>query len=249
LDDVNLHYVDEGQGEAVILLHAFYHSLRSWDFLAADLRKSFRVVRLDFANAGLTDPDRRELNSIKRNIDLLERLIRHLNLKTFALVDTSSGGVVAFRYAADNRDKVSRLVLVNSAGLPRTPSTNPLGAPGSATRQAIEEINKPRAYWKGLLENNLVGDHVPPAWMIDMAYDMNRREGLGEELRRYTRAFRTGDPQAVLARIESPTLIVWGMDNPTVDHLDADVFQHLLTAAPSLILPLSAVITSSPGRA
>ncbi len=68
-----------------------------------------------------------------------------------------------------------------------------------------------------------------------MAYDMGRREGLGEELLRYTRAYRTGDPKSVLANIEAPTLIVWGLNNPTVVHLEAEVFQHWLLNAPSLI--------------
>lgn len=235
LDGVSLHYVDEGVGDTIVLLHASYHSLRSWDPLAALLKDQFRVVRFDFANAGLTGPDPKQLNSIERNIDLLERLIEKLDLEKFALVGTSSGGVVAFRYAAANQDKVKQLVLINSAGLPRTASTNPLGDPGSEMRDRIEQINKPRSYWQGLLDNNFRGDHTPPAWMVDMAYDMNRREGLGEELQRYTRAYRTGDPKTVLGQISSPTMVIWGMNNPTVVHLEADVFQHWLINAPSLV--------------
>ena len=232
---VSVHYVDEGDGEPIVLLHASYHSLRTWDPMTAGLRDEFRVIRMDFANAGLTGPDPKQLNSIERNIDLLERLLAELDVHRFGLVGTSSGGVVAFRYAAVNTDKVSRLVLINSAGLPRTSQTNPLGTPGSAMRQQIEEINKPRSYWQGLMDNNFRGGHSPPEWSVNMAYDMNRRVGLGEELQRYTRAYRTGDPQKVLGQIESPTMIIWGMDNPTVVHLEAEVFQHWLTKAPSII--------------
>jgi len=237
LDGVSIHYLDEGEGEGdtVVLLHASYHSLRTWDPMVARLKDKFRVVRFDFANAGLTGPDPKQLNSIERNIDLLERLLEKLDLQKFSLVGTSSGGVVAFRYAAENVDKVNRLVLINSAGLPRTTRSNPLGDPGSAKRQQIEEVNKSRSYWQGLLDNNFRGDHVPPEWIVNMAYDMGRREGLGEELQRYTRAYRTGDPKTLLAQIEAPTLIVWGMDNPTVVHLEAEVFQHWLTNAPSLV--------------
>lgn len=235
LDGVSLHFVDEGQGDPIVLLHASYTNLRSWDPLAALLKDTFRVIRFDFANAGLTGPDPKELNSIERNTDLFERLLNHLGIEKFNLVGTSSGGVVAFRYAAANTDRVRRLVLVNSAGLPRTPQTNPLGTPGSAMREQIEEINKPRSYWQGLYDNNFKGVQPPPDWIVDMAFDMNRREGLGEELQRYTRAYRTGDPQSLLAKIKAPTLIVWGLNNPTVVHLEADVFQHWLTGAPSLV--------------
>jgi len=235
LDGVSVHYLDEGEGDTVILLHASYHSLRSWDPLTALLKDSFRVIRMDFANAGLTGPDPKQLNSIERNIDLLERLIEKLGLDKFHLVGTSSGGVVAFRYAAVNTDKVDRFVLINSAGLPRTPRTNPLGDPGSSRRQKIEEINKPQSYWQDLLDSNFKGDHVPPEWMVNMAYDMGRREGLGVELQRYTRAYSTGDPQTLLVQIEAPSMIIWGMNNTTVVHLEADVFQHWLTSVPSII--------------
>jgi pimeloyl-ACP methyl ester carboxylesterase len=63
---------------------------------------------------------------------------------------------------------------------------------------------------------------------------MNRREGLREEGAAFLRNYRTGDPKVELAKVRAPTLIVWGMGNITVAHLEADVFQLWLTQAPSI---------------
>ena len=56
----------------------------------------------------------------------MQGLLAHLKLTNVSLVGTSSGGIVAFRYAALNPEQVARLVLINSAGMPRTAATNPL---------------------------------------------------------------------------------------------------------------------------
>ena len=67
-----------------------------------------------------------------------------------------------------------------------------------------------------------------------MVYDMNRRKGLAEEGSVFMRNYRTGDPEATLGRVRAPTMVLWGMGNITVSHLEADVFEHWLTGAPSL---------------
>jgi pimeloyl-ACP methyl ester carboxylesterase len=67
-----------------------------------------------------------------------------------------------------------------------------------------------------------------------MNHDMWRRQGRNEESALQLAAFRTGDPEAVLAGITAPTLVLWGLENRTVMHLEADVFQHWLVNAPTL---------------
>ena len=49
------------------------------------------------------------------------------------------------------------------------------------------------------------------------------------------RNYVTGDPSVVLAKIKAPTLILWGMDNPTVMHLEANIIQLWMTCAPTMI--------------
>jgi pimeloyl-ACP methyl ester carboxylesterase len=232
VDGVRVHYVDRGSGPPVVLLHASFLSLRSWDQLSAKLEGRFRVIRLDLSGAGLTGDDPSRRYGIERNIELVRGLLASLHLDSVAMVGTSSGGITAFRYAARYPDQVSRLVLINSAGMPRTAATNPLRAPSSRLAGWVQARYRSRGFWAESLAGNFVPPHQPSAELIDMTYDMNRRANSREINSLFLANFSTGDPQQVLATVKAPALVLWGLENRTVMHLEADVFAHWLSSAP-----------------
>jgi pimeloyl-ACP methyl ester carboxylesterase len=238
LDGVDLHYVDEGSGEPLVFLHASYNGLHTWEGIASKLKSKYRVVRFDFPNAGLSGPETipvpsEKFDLIERNYEILVSFVDSLELDRFALVGTSSGGSVAFRYAARHPDRVARLVLINSAGLPRTPQTDPFRETAETAKWSKMRI-RPREFWAATLSRTFIHPHKAPEWLIDQEYDFRRREGLEQTLvDDYT--FSTGDPKPMLANIRAPTLIMWGMANPIVMHLQADIFAFWMTGAPTLI--------------
>jgi pimeloyl-ACP methyl ester carboxylesterase len=234
IDGVRVHYIDEGQGPAVVLLHASFMSLHTWDALAASLAPRYRVIRFDMISNGLTGPDPKQRYSIERNLELLDRLTTALDINRYALVGTSSGGIVAFRQAAARPDRVTRLILINSAGMPRTAATNPNRGRGSALSQWIQRYHKSHAWWRRSLTQQFTGGTAPASEFVQRVYDLNRRRGLVEESAVFMRDFRSGDPEAVLGEVKAPTFIGWGIGNITVAHLEADVFEHWLTQAPSM---------------
>lgn len=233
IDGTRMHYTDEGSGPAVLLLPASYMNLRSWDPVAAILSKDFRVIRVDFPVLGLSGPEPDRDYSIEGFLRVTHGLIRSLGVEDVNVVGTSSGGIVAFRYAAEWPDEVARLVLINSAGMPRTAATNPNRARGTSFEQWRLSHYKPRSYWEESLRAQFPSEAEPPEWLIDLVHDLNRREGIDADGRRQLELFRTGDPESVLAQVRAPTLILWGVGNITVSHLEADVYEHWLTGAPS----------------
>jgi pimeloyl-ACP methyl ester carboxylesterase len=235
LDGVRLHYMDQGSGPAVVLLHASFMNLRSWDSLAESLTANFRVIRLDFLASGLTGPEPNDKYSFDRNLELVEQLTQQLGVSEFALVGTSSGGIVAFNFAARYPERVTRLVLVNSAGMPRNAATNPNRARGNPVMAWLKKRHKTRGMVRDELDGNFIEPHEPPSWLVDMNYDMGRREGLKREGGLIMANFKTGDPEVILSQVKAPTLIIWGLENQTVFHLEADVFRNWLTAAPTLV--------------
>ena len=56
IDGMNVHYRDEGEGQAIVLLHGTGASLHTWDKWTDELKKTFRVIRLDLPAYGLTGP-------------------------------------------------------------------------------------------------------------------------------------------------------------------------------------------------
>ena len=236
IDGIRVHYAEDGAKDApaLVLIHASYMNLRTWDALVKDLSPRFHIVRLDLLTAGLTGPDPKNDYSTERHLMMVDELTRRLGIEKFALLGTSSGGTVAFRYAAEHPDRVTRLVLINSAGMPRTAQTDPNREKGNALTRWIESHHRSHAYWYDNLYSNFAS--VPPSdELVKMVYDMNRRLGLEREAILYRRGYHIGGPQSSLEKITAPTLILWGMKNPTVMHLEADVFQLWLKNAPSLV--------------
>jgi pimeloyl-ACP methyl ester carboxylesterase len=236
IDGIRVHYVEDGAKElpALVLIHASYMNLRTWDQMAKALSDRFHVVRLDLLTAGLTGPDPKNDYSTERHLMMVDELTRRLGVEKFALLGTSSGGTVAYRYAAAHPDRVTRLILINSAGMPRTATTDPNRPRGTSLSRWIESHHKSKDYWRNNLYINFTA--VPPSEdLIQMVYDMNRRLGLEREALLYLRNYHNGGPEETLAKITAPTLIMWGMSNPTVMHLEANVFELWLTGAPSLV--------------
>jgi len=234
VDGVRMHYMDQGAGPVVVLLHASFMHLRTWDSLAEALSPNYRVIRMDFLMAGLTGLEPNEDYSFDRNRELVHALTEKLNLEKFAVIATSSGGIVGFNYAAQYPERVSRLVLINSAGMPRTARTNPNRARGLAIRRWFSSRHQTKNMLRETIDENFIEPHEPPEWLVDMNYDLRRRVGLREAGAKQMRNFRTGDPETVLANVTAPTMLLWGLDNQTVIHLEADVFEHWLIAAPTI---------------
>lgn len=236
IDGADIHYRDEGQGPVVVLLHASYFNLLAWDQLTEELVDDHRVIRLDFPNVGLSGPETKEppggrFNLIERNVEIVSGLVDEFGLDQFALVATSSGGSVGFRYASRHPQRVTRLVLINSAGMPRTARTDP-NRDRPETAPWDDMPVKPRDFWEFTVNLNFPSDADAPDWFVDLAYDVNRRAETTPVSKYF---FETGDPQAILSGIQAPTLILWGKANTTVMHLEGDVFQHWMTSAPTFL--------------
>ena len=238
LDGVDLHYVDEGSGTPVVFLHASYQSLLSWEGMASKLKSRYRVVRFDFPNAGLSSSETKpvptgKFDMIERNFDILLQFVDAFELDRFVLVGTSSGGSVAFRFAARHPDRVARLVLINSAGMPRTAQTDTFRV-RPETEVWSRMLIKPREFWAVSLSQTFIHPNKAPDWLVEQQYDFGRRVGREQALKD-NYVFTTGDPESILAGIRAPTLIMWGMSNPIVMHLEANVFSYWMTGAPTLI--------------
>ena len=57
IDGEPIHYSDEGEGEAIVLVHGTFGSLRMWKDWVATLGGRYRIVRFDRPPYGLSGPD------------------------------------------------------------------------------------------------------------------------------------------------------------------------------------------------
>jgi len=234
VDGVRMHYMDQGKGEVVLLLHGSFLSLQSWDSLTMELvRAGYRVIRPDLLTSGLTSEDPYGDYSVDRNVELVKILTEILGVKKMAILGTSYGGIIGFHYAARCPEKVSKLVLMNCGGLPRAKKQGGNSRVGAVFMWLFTK-HMTKGMVGGFLKKNFIKPYSPPKSLIENCYDFRRRIGRNQESNLMMKQFQTGDPESTLAKVQAPTLIMWGMDNLTLTHLDADVFEHWLTGAPTI---------------
>lgn len=117
VDGLRMHYLDEGQGPALLLVHgnptwSFY-----WRELVRALRARYRVVAPDHIGCGLSDkPAERDYPfRLARRVRDLRRLVEHLGLEHITLVSHDWGGAIGMGAAMALPDRFARFVLMNTA--------------------------------------------------------------------------------------------------------------------------------------
>lgn len=67
VDGQTVHFTDQGQGPAVVLVHGGYGSLRNWDEWVEALSPRYRVIRFDRPRMGLSGPALPGESEVNRN--------------------------------------------------------------------------------------------------------------------------------------------------------------------------------------
>jgi pimeloyl-ACP methyl ester carboxylesterase len=116
VDGMSIHYRDEGSGPPLLLVHGTGSSLYTWDGWVKALSSRYRVIRLDTPGFGLTGPHPSGDYRISTYADVLDHFVRAIGVDRFALAGNSLGGDIAWNYAVAHPDKVSALILIDSAG-------------------------------------------------------------------------------------------------------------------------------------
>jgi haloalkane dehalogenase len=121
---LRMHYLDEGSGNPVLLLHGE----PSWAFLYRKMIPALagvaRVVAPDYFGFGRSDkPTRIEDYSYDFHYRSIERLADELDLRDATVVVQDWGGPFGMRLAVEHPERVARLVILNTGiGAGRAPS-------------------------------------------------------------------------------------------------------------------------------
>jgi pimeloyl-ACP methyl ester carboxylesterase len=118
--DGPVRYVDFGgpsDGPVVVCVHGLGGSLVNWLALAPRLTDTCRVLALDLAGHGLTEPRGRGTD-VHSNRRLLDRFIREVVGGPVILFGNSMGGLITLLEGDKSRDVVTGMVLIDPA-LPR----------------------------------------------------------------------------------------------------------------------------------
>ena len=110
---VELHYVVEGSGPPLLLLHGFPQTHRCWDGIAERLRAEFTVVRPDLPGYGHSATAARSDFSKRAMAGDALALMHSLGFERFAVAGHDRGGLVGQRLALEHPEAVSHLAILD----------------------------------------------------------------------------------------------------------------------------------------
>ena len=227
-----MHYVDEGQGDPIVMVHGN----PSWSFyyrdLISQLRSSHRVIAPDHIGCGRSDKpnDDHYDYTLRTRVADLGRLVNSLDLRDITLVVHDWGGMIGMAWAAQHPDRIAKLVVMNTAAFPlpagksfpsslalaRTPGIGALLVRGAnifsrgAVRYCVTRRPMSKAVAAGYLEPY-------DSWAHRIAVHRFVQDiPLNESDRAYPIMKETGD--ALIHLSDKPMLICWGLKDFVFDH-------------------------------
>jgi len=243
-----MHYVDEGEGDPVLLLHGN----PTWGYLYRDVigplvQSGRRVIVPDMIGFGLSEkPAREQAHTLDGHIANLVGLVRQLDLMRATVVCHDWGGPTGLSFAMSNPERVLALVVMSTWAWPRPPA------------DFHTRIFPWRMMHAPLIGPYLLGRHNVLArrgvYLSVVDRDKFRREALAAydaalpdpETRLLTWAWPRWIPlgddaralarftwlEAELAKSQLPALIIWGREDEVFDAATfASRFKQLLPHA------------------
>jgi haloalkane dehalogenase len=115
LEGGRLHYIDEGEGPVIVMVHGNPTWSYYFRHLIAMLRENHRVIALDHMGCGLSDKPQNYPYCLQQHIKNLDCLLAHLQIDRFSLIVHDWGGAIGIGCAVNHLSKVEKIVVMNTA--------------------------------------------------------------------------------------------------------------------------------------
>lgn len=225
IEGLRLRYSETGvpDGKPVVILHGWGCNLSTVRSIASCLEDGMRVISIDLPGHGQSEEPEKVWGTFDFS-ELVGKIIKELNLENPSLVGHSFGGRTSIAYAS--RNKVNKLVLVDSAGI--TP------------KRSLKYYYKVYSYkaMKKLL--NLV-----------LGTEKSKKEIEKLLKKRGSADYQTSTPKmrAIMSRcvnedlrkimpyITAPTLLIWGEQDTATPLSDARIMENKIPDAGIVSFP------------
>lgn len=166
IDGLRMHYLDEGQGDIVVMLHGN----PNWSFyyrnLIKALRDRYRCLAPDHMGCGLSDKpdDTRYEYSLARRVSDLEKFLEHCHATSnLTLVVHDWGGMIGMALATKYPERIGRLVILNTGAF-HLPERKPVPWQLKLARSAVGAVlvRGFNAFSRGAVRTCVTRKPMPP---------------------------------------------------------------------------------------
>jgi len=205
-------YIDEGEGEILLLLHGLFGALSNWEAVVNHYKKNYRVVipllpiyEMPIKQAGLHG-----LNKF------LEGFVELKQLKNVNIIGNSLGGHVGLIYTLANSENVKRLVLTGSSGL----FENSMG--GSFPRRGSYDYIKER------VEYTFYDPNTATEELVKEVFETTKSIPKCMRIVAIAKSAQRNNMAKEIPKIKQPTLLIWGLNDTITPPMVAHEFNKLI---------------------
>lgn len=205
-------FIDEGQGEPMVLLHGLFGALSNWDTVVEHFSKERRVLipvlpiyEISMFNA-----------TVDGLVAHLEDFVKLLGLGKMDLMGNSLGGHVGLVYALKHPDKIRSITLTASSGL----FENQMG--GSYPRRgSYEFIQEKVAY-------TFYDPSVATKDLVDQVFEVANSIPKAMRMVSFAKSAQRHNMATEIHKITCPTFLVWGLNDTITPPEVAHEFNRLI---------------------
>jgi pimeloyl-ACP methyl ester carboxylesterase len=205
-----LHYLEAGAGPPLVLVHGLGADVRTWRFAIPALASNFHVYAIDLLGFGRSDKPQIPYR-IGTLVEALTGFLDAVGIDKTSIVGNSLGGWVATQFATVHPDRLSKLVLVDSAGYGEEPA--------QMVRDYLSQFDPSTvATAERFLSSMNPEDQgmVEAAAVAYFARRLSRDDGhaVASLVESIMRGEDTLGPE--VKQIHAPTLVIWGRNDPII---------------------------------
>ena len=214
IQDVNINYIQYGEGKDILLLHGWGQNIEMMKALGDAFSDRFRITILDFPGFGKSEEPKEPWNIEKYSL-MLEKFVQELKIKKPIVIGHSFGGRVAIRYSA--RNPIEKLVLFGSPCI-RISENLSFSVKILKKLKTLPGLNDLGEYMKKYIGSRdyKAASPIMRQTLVDV---------VNEDLSKYAR------------EIEEPTLLIWGEHDTEAPVNEAKELEKIMIDAALIILP------------
>lgn len=214
VDNLVTHCRLRGEGKLVLLLHGWGDSAKGMADLNKELTKHYQVLAVDLPGFGATQVPKTAWD-LDNYVQFLEALLQKLDLKQpYAIVGHSNGGALAIRAVGQGKLQPQKLVLLASSGIRTGQSLKRI------VFKAVAKVGNVATFWLPQSKRAALRVKLYGAAGSDMLVVPQLQETFKRTVRQ--------DVQLDAAKIEVPTLLIFGRDDQAVPAADGATYNQLI---------------------
>jgi len=209
IDGNAIRYIEEGNSkENLLLIHGLGASAERWEHVIPQFAKNYRVLVPDLIGFGLSDKPLVDYTTDYLS-NFIRKFLKKLNINSVSILGSSLGGQIGAEFTYQNNSMVEKLVLISPSGIMKhsTPALDAyvmaaLYPSDSSASNAFQIMSGSKNIDKKTIKGFVQRMKLPNAKMAFMSTLLGLKDAeiISEKL----------------VSITSPTLIIWGENDPII---------------------------------